>query len=204
MFTNLNINLSFTKFFLDYFTVQLLKFKVNVFELFTFKEKLKAISNLKFSETFQNLKTYLKFTEWLRNYIFFFAQKSKSLQLRKNALIRFSFSNKEQFRKNFSRSQIINNVIQAEQNVYDQIQKVFARNSFFFHFDHARSLYLDINVFKKWKFDVMIYHDKNDMKYSSDEYSKKVNIQLILFFSRLLTDFEKKYWFIELKMIELI
>ena len=149
LFTNLNISLSLTNFFFDYFTVQLLKLGVDVFELFTSKEKLKAISNLKFSKTFQDLKTYLEFTEWLRNYIFFFAQKSKSLQLRKNALIRLSFNNKKQSDKKFSRSQIINDVIQAKQNAYDQIQKVFARNSFFFHFDHARSLYLNIDVFKR-------------------------------------------------------
>ena len=79
LFTNLNISLSSTKFFFDYFTIQFLRLKVDVFDLSTSKEKLKIIFDFKFSKTFQDLKTYLKFTEWLRNYISFFAQKSESL-----------------------------------------------------------------------------------------------------------------------------
>ena len=50
----------------------------------------------------------------------------------------------------------------------------------------------------------MIYHDRSNMKYSSNEYSKKANIQFILFLNRLLIDFEKRYWSIELKMTELV
>lgn len=75
---------------------------------------------------------------------------------------------------------------------------------FFFYFDHTKSLYLNIDISKKWKFDVIIYHDRCNIKYSIDEYPKKANIQFILFFSRLLSDFEKRYWFTELKMTELI
>ena len=63
LFTNLNISLSSTKFFLDYFTIQLLELKVDVFDLSTSKKKLKIIFDLKFSKTLQDLKIYLEFTE---------------------------------------------------------------------------------------------------------------------------------------------
>ena len=63
LFTNLNINLSSTKFFFDYFTIQFLKLKVDVFDLSTSKKKLKTIFDFKFSKTLQDLKTYLEFTE---------------------------------------------------------------------------------------------------------------------------------------------
>ena len=64
LFTSLNISLFSTKSFLDYFTIQLLRFKIDAFELFTSKEKLKIIASFKFSKTLQNLMIYLKFTEW--------------------------------------------------------------------------------------------------------------------------------------------
>ena len=50
----------------------------------------------------------------------------------------------------------------------------------------------------------MIYHDRSNIEYSSDEYSKKTDVQFILFLSRLFIDSEKRYWSIELKMIELV
>ena len=63
LFTNLNINLFSIRFFFDYFTIQLLRLKIDAFELFTSKEKLKIIANLKFFKILQNLKIYLEFTK---------------------------------------------------------------------------------------------------------------------------------------------
>ena len=203
LFTNLNINLFSIKSFLDYSTIQLLKLKVDAFELSTSKEKLKVIASLKFFKLLQDLKIYLEFTEWFRNYIFFFAQKSKSLQIKKTTLLRFSFT-KEHSRKTFFRQKNIDDIIESKQNSYDQIQKVFARIFFLIYFDHTRFLYIDINAFKRWKFDVMIYHNRSNFNYSSEKYSKKFDIQSVLFLSRLLINFETRYWLIELKMIELM
>ena len=149
------------------------------------------------------MKIYLGFTKWLRNYILFFAQKSKSLQIRKTTLLRFSFI-KEHSRKTFFRQKTIDDIIESEQDSYNQIQEVFARIFFLFHFDHTRFLYIDIDAFKRWEFDVIIYHDRFNFNYSSEEYSKKFDIQSVLFFSRLLINLETKYWLIELKMIELM
>ena len=204
LFISFNINLSSTKSFLEYFTVQLLKFKIDAFELFTSKEKLKTIANFKFSKILQDLKIYLRFTEWLRNYVSFFAQKSEFLQMRKTALLRFSSTNKEQSRKTFFRGKIIDYVIEAKKNAYEQIQQTFARSFFLFHFDNIRALYIDMNASKRWEFEVMIYHDKSNSEYSSEKYLKKIDIQFILFLSRLLTNPETKYWSTELKMIELV
>ena len=63
LFNRLYIKNFFIKSFLEYFSVQLLKLKVNAFELSTSIEKLKAISKLKFLVTLRNLKIYLKFIE---------------------------------------------------------------------------------------------------------------------------------------------
>ena len=69
-----NISLSFKKLFLDYFTIALLEQKIDVFDFITTTDKLETIVKLDFSYTLKNLKIYLKFTEWLREFVTFYAQ----------------------------------------------------------------------------------------------------------------------------------
>ena len=63
LFDRLHISLSSTKSFLEYLTIQFLNLKVDAFDLFTLKEKLKTIASLKFFTTLQNFEIYLRFTE---------------------------------------------------------------------------------------------------------------------------------------------
>ena len=91
MFQSLNfydINLFFKKFFFDYFTIALLDQKIDVFDLIIAIDKLKIIIKLNFSYTLKNLKIYLNFTEWLREFVTFYAQKTNALQRRKTFLLR--------------------------------------------------------------------------------------------------------------------
>lgn len=90
-----NILFSSIKLFFDYFSVQLLNQKVNVFQLITIVEKIEAIVKLKFSKTFKNFEIYFDFIEELRHYVSYFAQKSNTLQLCKSFFIRLISSNKE-------------------------------------------------------------------------------------------------------------
>ena len=94
-----DIRLSLKKSYFDYSTVALLSQKMNAFDLIIAANKLAAIVNLKYSHTLKNLKIYLNFTEWLRNYIVWYAQKSESLQRRKTLLLRESSFNKSRQRK---------------------------------------------------------------------------------------------------------
>lgn len=204
LFNRLHISLSPTKSFLGYPTVQLLGLKVDAFGLSTPKEKLEAITNLKFPKTLQDLEIYLGFTGWLRGYIPYYAQKSEPLQARKTAMLRLSPSNKGRSRKAFSQAKFIENATQAELDSYEQIQEAFSRSSFLVHFDYTRPLYADIDASKKWGFGAMIYHDKSDAVYPSSECPKKSDVQPILFLSRLLTDPERRYWPTELEMAGLV
>jgi len=56
--------------------------------LFIPKNKLKAISKLKFSTTLKGFKTYLGMSEYLKHYIPYFAQISEALQKRKVDLLK--------------------------------------------------------------------------------------------------------------------
>lgn len=82
----MNIHLSPRKSFLGYPNVQLLEQKVDALGLTTAEEKLAVITNLSFPRTLAQLEKYLGLTEYLRQYIAFYAAIAKPLQLRKTFL----------------------------------------------------------------------------------------------------------------------
>ena len=67
-----DINFSLKKSFLDYFIVTLLNQKIDAFDFTTTIDKLKTIFKLNFSYTLKKLKTYLKFIDWLRDFVIFY------------------------------------------------------------------------------------------------------------------------------------
>lgn len=68
------------------------------------------------------------------------------------------------------------------------------------HFNFKRQFYIDVDVNKKSKLNVMIYHFKKNIK----DYSARVMIKSIMFLSRRIIFFEFRYWFTKLKLIDLI
>lgn len=88
----INITLKFFKTFFAYSKIVLLNQKIDNFELITAKEKLKIISILFFFKTLKKFEIYLKMIDYFKNYIFYYAQKTKSLQRRKTMLLKNSFN----------------------------------------------------------------------------------------------------------------
>ena len=75
------------------------------------------------------------------------------------------------------------------------------------HFNLDKSLFIDVDASKKLKFDIVIYYVKHEKKYR--EFSNKLlivkkNMKSILFFNKCLIDTKRRYWFIELKIVDLI
>ena len=64
-----NIRLFSKKSYLKYFTIALLRQKINIFNLTIISNKLTTIVNLQFLYTFKNFEDYFNFIDWLRNYI---------------------------------------------------------------------------------------------------------------------------------------
>ena len=122
-----NISLNLEKSFLNYSSIQLLKQKVDVFDLIIVSEKIEAIIKFEFLRNLKNFEIYLDFIEWLRHYISYYAQKSNSLQIRKISLLRLIFSNKDVFRKAYSIRVDLTNIIDFERNFYEQLQEAFNR-----------------------------------------------------------------------------
>ena len=195
------IRLSPKKSFLGYSTVVLLDQKVDAFDFTIAANKLAVITNLKFPYTLKNLKSYLSLTDWLRNYIAWYAQKSNSLQRRKTLLLRSSSTNKERQRKIYSARIVVKKPFAAELDSYRQLQKAFSKTKLLIHHDSTRTTYVNVDAFKRRDFGVVIYH----LKPGADPNNLKVSeIELIMFLSRMLTSAEERYWPTELEMAGLV
>ena len=69
---------------------------------------------------------------------------------------------------------------------------MFQLSIFLSHFDKSRSLYIEVDVFKKREFNVMTYHVKRNFK-SLNEFSVFISMKSILFLSKLLMLTEMRY-----------
>lgn len=105
------------KIYFDYLNIFLLSQKVDSFDLFTINEKLKVIAKLSFLKFLKELKIYLKIIKWLRTYILYCAQKSKTLNKQKTELLRNN-SLKDIARKNFSRKRLLKKLNKIKLKLY--------------------------------------------------------------------------------------
>ena len=91
--------------------------------------------------------------------------------------------------------------------MFETLQNLFMKLIFLCHFDSSQQLYINMNTFKQYEFNIIIYHIKNN---STADFSDKITefshqkIQSILFLNKLLTSAKKNYWFTEMKTTDLI
>ena len=190
LFETYEINLNFKKSFLKYSIIVLLRQKIDAFDLIIAIDKLNAIVKLDFSYTLKKLKIYLDLTEWFRNFVLWYAQKVDALQRRKTLLLRQSLSIKSTIRKTYFRKIVVDNSIIEELEFYCQLQKTFSQITFLIHFFVDKVFYINIDVFKRRDFKIMIYYFKSNVNSNK---SKRIDIESILFFSRMLNIIETKY-----------
>ena len=156
-FFKYDVILNSKKSFFEYSFIVLFDQIMNVFEMIIFEEKLAIIIKLTFSKIFKKLKIYVKLTNWMRNYISYYAQISKSLQNWKILLLKNEFI-KNNFRKRFSIVKMLKQFIIEKYKSYLHLQKTFNRSSFLIYFNSYRPFFIDVNAFKQMNIDVMIFH----------------------------------------------
>lgn len=127
-FQKYEIMLKTSKMYFEYFNISLLNQKINSFDLITASKKLKAIVQLFFSKFLKNLTTYLEMTEWLKNYISYYAQKSEALNKKKTALLQ-NDSLKDTIRKNFNKKIFLKEFSEEKLKSYHQFQDDFSKSS---------------------------------------------------------------------------
>ena len=164
--------------------------KMNVFDFIIATNKLKIIIKLNFSYILKNLETYFELTKWLREFVFFYVQKTNALQRRKILFLRQFSSIKKIIRKIYFKKIVLNNFSTEKLKSYRLLQKTFNKTFFLIYFNSKRIFYIDIDAFKRREFDVMIYHFKFDVDFVK---SKRSDIESILFLFRMFNEIETKY-----------
>ena len=85
---------------------------------------------------------------------------------------------------------------------FRQLQDVFSISIFLTHFNSNRQFYIDFDVSKRWNFVVMIYHVACDS--SNNINVSRLNVQFILFLSKLLNNVEQNSWSTKLEVTNIV
>ena len=194
LFVKHNVVLNPQKAYLRYPSITLLGQKVNGLRLTSSAEKVAAISNWKFPHNLKMLESYLGFTNWLRDYIPYYAQKVKPLQRRKTLLLQSTPTAKRRARRNYAARALVEMPSTAEQAAFETIQEEFKRHTFLTYFNPERQLYINIDASKERGFGAMVYHLKSGDK------AWPTAIEPILFLSKCLSPAKSRYWPTELEM----
>ena len=125
------------------------------------KKRIAILQDLFFLKTLKNLEIYLDLTDWLWQYISYYAQWTELLQNRKTASL-CEDSTADQARKNYLKKTLISEISELEKMIFEFIQKIFDDFNFLHHQNFNQQLYVNLNVSKWHEFDVMIYHMQNN------------------------------------------
>ena len=190
------------KTYLEYFTVSLLKQKIDSFDLIISTKKFKIIIDFFFSKNLKTLKIYFEMIKYLRDYIFYYVQKLNVLNQRKTILLKKK-SDKKSVKKFFNVKTLFENSNQNEINFYEQLRKNFSRFSWLIHYDILKKLFANINTSNQ-NIKIMIYHLNKKKHMMASKIIEKKNVESILFLFKMLIDVESKYRFIKFKMTTLL
>ena len=203
-FDQMNIVLKSFKIFLRYSFVSLLKQKIDSLRLTIAKKKLKAILSLKFFLILKHLETYLKKTNYFRQYVLYYVQKFDNFQKRKTRLLKNVFF-KNKSRQKYSFKTIVNNSFEKKLDFFNQLQSIFNRFSFLIYFDRIKSFFLNINVFKKKEFEICVYHIKKNFNFNEIKtLFKRDDLKSIMFLNKMLFSAEIRYWSTKFEIIAII
>ena len=92
----------------------------------------------------------------------------------------------------------------AEYETYEILQIFFNKSNFLIHFSVDKFFYINVDVSKQKKFEKMIFHVRYDFDSEKNASLERKNIQPIMFFSKQLSEAEKKYWPTELKIADVV
>ena len=196
------------KSFLEYSSVSLLNQWVNSLGMSTSAEKIRAIQIKHFPADLHELEMYLGLTRWLQSSIPQYTQIAKPLQKLKTKTTQklsddcHSNKMKRPTHKAQTAKISFNNSTTKQHKFFQRLQKAFAQPIFFYHFDWTCWLFFNLNASKKWGFEAMIYHIREDP--DPDQIFNWKNVQPILYLSKLFNKAEQNYWPTELEMAALV
>ena len=120
LFDEIRISLNKVKIYLDYSSIILLEQQVDEFDMTTFKKQIAVIQEIEFLKNLKDFEIYLDLTEWLQQYISYYAQLTESLQQRKIILLWNDFIKEKSRKKYLKKTQIADSFI-LEYKVFEII-----------------------------------------------------------------------------------
>lgn len=150
-------------------------------------------------------------TNWLQQYIPYYAAKIRPLQQRKTFLLKGA-PLKGRKRKNFTARTELHDPTPTELEAFHNLQQHFKDPLFLCHHNPERTLFIDQDSSKERGHGIMAFHNQYDnpsYKGTAPPNWQKTppqphQIQPILFLSRMLSSAETKYWPTELEMSGLV
>ncbi len=126
------------------------------------KDKLIIIFRIRFSLSLSQLEKYLDLIDYLQQYILHYTAIIKSLQQQK-IFLNQDLQAKET--KENAKKQIIiiirlNKSILKKLNIFHHLQSLFSQSIILMHFLSKQQLYIDLNAFKEFDFEVHVYYAK--------------------------------------------
>ena len=160
---------------------------------------------MRFFKIFHQLKTYLKFIDWLRDYITHYVDIFKFLQNRKIELFRKEFVAENARRFYFAKTRVQNS-IDLKIIFFKTLQNILSKKFYLMHINTKRQLFIDLNVNKKFDIEIMLYYVKKNYfkNFKSDQFSSRHVIESIFFFNRFVIETKSRYWFTELKIVDIV
>ena len=201
LFEKKRVVLAPKKAFIGYPSVKLLGQKVDMFGMSTSEEKLKAITSIAFPESLSALETYIGLTNWLRDYIPFYAQIVEPLQRKKTLLNKTKLSKNVSVRKRQA-AKLETPGTELKRRAFQHLKELFARHSWLVHFQADSQLYIDLDSSKVWGLAAMVYHLAKPLERDSEVPRK--NVRPIMFLNRKINSAEKNYWPTELEVAGLV
>lgn len=110
---------------------------MNFLDLIIEEEKLKAINSIKYLIILKKLKHYFNFTDYLRNYVSFYAQLTKLLQELKTRLLKSTLI-QESFRRVYTFKHRLKYLIDLKMTSFKSLQKTLLNVNILIHFNSKR------------------------------------------------------------------
>ena len=109
-------------------------------------------------------------------------------------------------RKFYSIKIRLKNSIELKIIFFEILQIMLSKFFYLIHVDIKRSLFIDLNVNKKFDFEIMLYYVKklflkNNLK---NKYFSRHAIESIFFFNRFVIDAKSKYWLTKFEIVDIV
>ena len=136
------------------------------------------------------------------DYILYYAQIAEPLQTHKTEMLKDLAKSKTKWKCTAQSMKLIKST-EKKRASFNCLQAILSKGSFLNHFNFNHCLYIDLDLLKR-SVKVIVYYVKGNSDSIKATDIQKVNVQSIMFLSKLLFTAESHYWLTEVEMTDLI